>query len=416
MRADRYLIVSCGREPVGGSTERRRSYWYAIPLAASLTMAMVFLAEPTAAQNASTGESYSPSIIINTEVLDSLTPQGPVPGLPFQPSHAGANVITGPSPYGRSGALLFPPKSQPQSRIVGGTGAIVGAPTTAVITSATASTTTGTTVGTSQILTQGDRGTATPAVAPRVPAAQSPTVAVSVPEPTGNTPVAAVQTPTVAVAIPEPSGDPAMPAAPGSAASQPESEQPETAAVVVATPKVPTAETEQTPSQSAAAPSLPATETVAQTTPAVEPAAEAPAPQAPEPQAPEPQAPEPSEALAKETSSDDEPAQNLSEQVLAIVNFEPGSADLNDEGRAQLERVAAAMKSDTSMRVQLQAFAGEDDDSPNASRRLSLSRALVVRGFLLEKDIVSTRMQVRALGDKFGDGPADRVDIRAQGG
>jgi outer membrane protein OmpA-like peptidoglycan-associated protein len=223
--------------------------------------------------------------------------------------------------------------------------------------------------------------------------------------------VAAIQTPTVAVAIPEPSGDPAMPAAPGSAASQPESEQPETAAVVVATPKVPTAETEQTPSQSAAAPSLPATETVAQTTPAVEPAAEAPAPQAPEPQAPEP-----SESLAKETSSDDEPAQNLSEQVLAIVNFEPGSADLNDEGRAQLERVAAAMKSDTSMRVQLQAFAGEDDDSPNASRRLSLSRALVVRGFLLEKDIVSTRMQVRALGDKFGDGPADRVDIRAQGG
>ncbi len=408
MRADRFLIVSCGREPVPGSTGRRWSQWCAISLAALLTVALIFQAEPTVAQNASTGESYSPSIIINTEVLDSLTPQGPVPGLPFHAGNARSNVITNPSPYGRSGALLFPPKSQPQSRIVGGTGPIVGAPTTAVITSATAGATTGArqTQGTSQILTQSNSGTAAASVVPSLPATQAPTVAVSVPEPTSDPAAATAQSPTVAVSIPNSNDDPTMPAAPGSAVSEPEAAQPETSAVVVATPRVPSTETEQTPSQNADAPASSVGQTVAQTTSEAEPAAEAPAPQAPEP----------SEVLAKESSSDDEPTQTLSEQVLASITFEPGSADLGDEGRAQLERVATAMKSNASMRVQLQAFAGEDDDSPNASRRLSLSRALVVRSFLMEREIVSTRMQVRALGDKVGDGPADRVDIRPQGG
>jgi outer membrane protein OmpA-like peptidoglycan-associated protein len=360
---------------------------------------MVIQAEPSTAQNASTGESYSPSIIINTEVLDSLTPQGPVVGLPFRPGYPGSNVVMGTSSYRRSGALLFPPTSAPQSRLVSG----AGASTTAVITSAAAGATQA--QETSRILTPSHSGTAA-AVAPSVPAAQAPTVAVKLPEQSGDPAAPAVQTPTVAVSVPKTNEEPAMPAAPDSDASEPAPQSSETSAVVVATPNVPSTETAQTTSKSTVDPSQSGNQTLAQTTTTTEPAAEA----------PQPQAPEPSESLAKESSSDDEPTQSLSEQVLATVTFDPGSSDLNDEGRAQLERVATAMKSNTSMRVQLQAFAGEDDDSPNASRRLSLSRALVVRSFLIERDIVSTRMQVRALGDKFGDGPADRVDIRPQGG
>jgi len=47
-------------------------------------------------------------------------------------------------------------------------------------------------------------------------------------------------------------------------------------------------------------------------------------------------------------------------------------------------------------------------------RRLSLSRALAVRAFLIDQGVRSTRLDVRALGDKTGDGPADRVDIVPQ--
>ena len=42
---------------------------------------------------------------------------------------------------------------------------------------------------------------------------------------------------------------------------------------------------------------------------------------------------------------------------------------------------------------------------------MSLSRALAVRAYLIDQGVRSTRMDVRALGSKVGDGPADRVDV-----
>jgi outer membrane protein OmpA-like peptidoglycan-associated protein len=68
----------------------------------------------------------------------------------------------------------------------------------------------------------------------------------------------------------------------------------------------------------------------------------------------------------------------------------------------------------TTVRIQLLAYAKASSDGASRARRLSLSRALAVRAYLIEKGVRSTRMDVRALGDKFGDGPADRVDIRPQ--
>jgi len=59
----------------------------------------------------------------------------------------------------------------------------------------------------------------------------------------------------------------------------------------------------------------------------------------------------------------------------------------------------------------LKAFAAGNAETASQARRLSLSRALAVRSFLIDKGIESTRMDVRALGTKFEDGPPDRVDI-----
>lgn len=69
------------------------------------------------------------------------------------------------------------------------------------------------------------------------------------------------------------------------------------------------------------------------------------------------------------------------------------------------------MKSDKSIRVQLHGYANGKGDSPSQARRMSLFRALSVRTFLMRKGIRSTRIDVRALGNK-GDGAAgDRVDV-----
>ena len=63
------------------------------------------------------------------------------------------------------------------------------------------------------------------------------------------------------------------------------------------------------------------------------------------------------------------------------------------------------------MRVQLLAFASAGERSEAKARRLSLSRALEVRSYLISKGIASTRMDVRALGNQSSSGSPDRVDM-----
>ncbi|MBT3808012.1 MAG: OmpA family protein [Rhodospirillaceae bacterium] len=90
--------------------------------------------------------------------------------------------------------------------------------------------------------------------------------------------------------------------------------------------------------------------------------------------------------------------------------FDAGSANLNDAAKAALDALAAQLKSDTGIRVQLQAYAAGTDETAPDARRLSLSRALKVRSHLIDQGVRSTRMDVRALGVKAEGGPADRVD------
>jgi outer membrane protein OmpA-like peptidoglycan-associated protein len=96
--------------------------------------------------------------------------------------------------------------------------------------------------------------------------------------------------------------------------------------------------------------------------------------------------------------------------ALATIPFAAGSPDLNDQGKATLATVLDTLKSDATARLQIQAFASGGDDQGGQARRLSLSRALAVRGQLIEQGIAATRMDVRALG-RTNDGPPDRVDI-----
>ncbi len=96
---------------------------------------------------------------------------------------------------------------------------------------------------------------------------------------------------------------------------------------------------------------------------------------------------------------------------LLSIAFNEGSAVLPDGARGDLDDLVTALTGDPALKVQLRAFAAGTADTTSQARRLSLSRALAVRSFLIENGVQTTRMDVRALGNKSGDGPADRVDV-----
>lgn len=101
----------------------------------------------------------------------------------------------------------------------------------------------------------------------------------------------------------------------------------------------------------------------------------------------------------------------LSPRQRFQVVFGTGSAILGKKEGVTIDAIAASLKQRNSLRVQLLAYADGAAGTLSQTRRLSLSRALAVRSHLINRGIRSTRIDVRALGNKYKDGPADRVDM-----
>jgi len=97
------------------------------------------------------------------------------------------------------------------------------------------------------------------------------------------------------------------------------------------------------------------------------------------------------------------------------VLFASGASSLTAGTQKNLDGVAAQLKANDSVRLQLLAYAGEPNMSPSKARRLSLSRALRVRSYLIKQGVRSTRIDVRALGNKVPSGQPSRVDLKVLG-
>ena len=94
--------------------------------------------------------------------------------------------------------------------------------------------------------------------------------------------------------------------------------------------------------------------------------------------------------------------------------FAPNTTDMPEQARAALDTVIKAMKNDDQLRIQLVAYAGGPPDQASQARRVSLSRAIGVRSYLIDQGIRSARIDVRALGNRTDvGGPPDRVDVVA---
>lgn len=92
------------------------------------------------------------------------------------------------------------------------------------------------------------------------------------------------------------------------------------------------------------------------------------------------------------------------------VPFAGDDATIPAQSNASLERLVQQLTQDPSLTARIEAYAAGGEASVSKARRLSLSRALAVRSFLLDRGIAATRIEVRALGTPT-KGTPDRVDV-----
>lgn len=360
-------------------------------------------------------------IQVNDSVLDSLGagPAGAVPmAAPQTPVYgtgmASPDISTSPAPSGayrlpgsgelvvtRPSTLLYPPMEAPQSRLA------LTPPERAV----------------SQPSAQNAQRGSNPAPAMTDGKLKSRLIAEPPKQPM-TAPAQAAEAPAAPKPVAQPKAAPA-PAMPSlteqtrsatsttQSASTSSRQQPPVATSIAPAPREEAPKAPSVPAPSVAAPSVPAVPAPVATPapPSAPPSSLTAAQPAPSPStAPEPAKPAQSAALTEGTSSSATPAP-VGELRLG---FAEGSAELSDEAKQSLLDLAKSLAQDTTSRVQLLAFAADGGEGTSRARRLSLSRALAVRAFLIDQGVRSTRMDVRALGSNAGDGPADRVDILAR--
>ncbi|GIK98816.1 MAG: hypothetical protein BroJett029_30250 [Alphaproteobacteria bacterium] len=374
------------------------------------------------------------SVIVDYGVLESIGSDSNLPALlggAAPQATPGAYAYPSPyppSPYPQSGQLLAPPPSVPRSTLTvqtpaaaapgGGTGVVKLIPPSEFKKKPAAEP--------AKLPTPGvpPPPPAAPGAAPGKTSQQETQQAAAQPEPTPPPPPTKIEPPAPAAAQPAASSAPVQQAA---TPPSPPPAPPAPAPAPAAAPEAAAAEPAPPP-----APPAPGVGAAQAATP---PESTEPAPAKAEPVAatsePEPSPPEPA-------ATDSDPAATLAAaetvgapagedpgdtQTAALpspaegqarVVFEEGSSELTPAGRSALDEMAETLRSDPSLRVQLLAYAQAIDDNTSRARRTSLSRALAVRSYLIEKGVPSTRMDVRALGSNVEEEPADRVDIIPQ--
>lgn len=97
------------------------------------------------------------------------------------------------------------------------------------------------------------------------------------------------------------------------------------------------------------------------------------------------------------------------------LTFAPGQADLSPESVTSIKQLTAATPPNDMTTFNVLAYAPGKADDPSTARRISLSRAMAVRSALVADGVPSARIFVRALGEQYGNGPADRVDLSVTG-
>lgn len=339
--------------PINKSTPRTASNCRGLAAITAIAVTAAFLLPVPEATAQSGYLSRDPNVRIDMSVLEELGLPATVAG-----QHIPSNIVVRPP-------VLFPPTAPPVSQL---TGPLLNRQLTLTPVPAPRR----------QVATPRPTPAPPPTVVVQTPIPPAP---VPTPEPasapvTVDIPVAEVPTPPPPAPAPEPAPAPVV--------------------AVVAPEAAPTAAPVEEVKTAAPPPPEPAPE------PAPEPVVETPVTPAltPSPTGAAPPAP-------VQTAS--RPVGDSAEGAYRVL-FDDKSAKISDAARTPLQELSNAMKESEDLRVQLMAYAEGTSETASQARRLSLSRALAVRSFLINQGVRSTRMDVRALGNKAESGPADRVD------
>ena len=235
----------------------------------------------------------------------------------------------------------------------------------------------------------------------RAPAAERPAAA---PRPTA--PTAAAPTAIMPPAAPARPSAPVVAAVPSTPSPAAPVTPPAATATLSAPPPPPALAPAPTPRQTSIA--------------RVEPPPPPPAPAAPAAVAPPP--PPPVTPPVAAPRAEERPAEQAARPAVApdavkgpapamSVPFGTDASRVPPAAQEQLKTLAGQIKDKADSRIQLVAYASGDELTSSRARRLSLSRALAVRSLLIDLGVRSTRIDVRALGDKAADDPQNRVDV-----
>jgi outer membrane protein OmpA-like peptidoglycan-associated protein len=133
------------------------------------------------------------------------------------------------------------------------------------------------------------------------------------------------------------------------------------------------------------------------------------APIAPQPPPPGTQPPPPPPVSDKATTAAAPTTSGLR------LTFASGASDLSPESSASIKQLTQDAPKGDETTFNVLAYAPGKPDDPSTARRVSLSRAMAVRSALVADGVPSARIFVRALGEQYGDGPPDRVDLSVTG-
>lgn len=85
---------------------------------------------------------------------------------------------------------------------------------------------------------------------------------------------------------------------------------------------------------------------------------------------------------------------------LLVLEFSSDATILSSENESKLKTLASRLKSNETISVRIMSYARDEESGSSKARRQSLSRALAARSVLLDEGVRSTRIEVRALGNK----------------
>lgn len=107
------------------------------------------------------------------------------------------------------------------------------------------------------------------------------------------------------------------------------------------------------------------------------------------------------------------PVTAQSENITGSIAFAASNVALDDTMHDEIDRIADLLDDSDTRRLLIKGYASGTDANRAAARRLSVSRALAVRAYLMDKGIKPSRVDVRGMGSDSADASAslDRVDL-----